>query len=234
MIAMKAFFGAFIDGRLDSFTTHSALMGIVAVAEVCLAVGIWLESPKHKTCREWIGICFVIGSCFISILATVGLLVFDEGITRQMLAYRHLSSEQTTRLIAVTNRFPSLNFITFTVAENEPWGLGIEVGKLLRNNGWNWLPCDGSFSKLQSPYPGIPVFCWTILAGIQIEGAQVREEAGHALVDAFRDPDVIGMENVRWEKSDAFSTIAIMVGSKREVDSRAIGVAILAISAGLY
>jgi hypothetical protein len=108
-----------------------------------------------------------------------------------------------------------MSFVTITVADDESWGFGIEIGRLLRSNGWNWLPCDGPLSKLQGTDPTVPLFCWTIVTGIQIDGSKNRRDAVYSLVDALKDPAVIGMENVRPEISEAFPTIAIMVGTKR-------------------
>ena len=82
MKAVTAYFNAFIDGKLDSLRTHAWLVGVIAVAEISLGVGIWLESPKHKTLREWVGVLLVLGGCLLSVIATVALLIFDEGISR--------------------------------------------------------------------------------------------------------------------------------------------------------
>ena len=80
--ATMAYFNAFFDGELDSFTTHAVLVAIIAAAEIGLAIGIWLESPKDKKFREWLGLTLVLGGCVFSVIATVLLLIFDEGISR--------------------------------------------------------------------------------------------------------------------------------------------------------
>jgi hypothetical protein len=82
MNAPTAYLKAFIDGDLDSFATHAALIGVIVLAEISLAVGIWLESPKDKGFREWLGLYTVLGGCIFSVIATVLLLIFDEGISR--------------------------------------------------------------------------------------------------------------------------------------------------------
>src|SRR6185312_7351470 len=129
-------------------------------------LGVGLEGEGFKKRTQHIGWLLLLASLGLETYLTILIFSIDsETIHRQqtkieqLLAYRHLSPEQTVRLIAVTKKFPSSNFIMFTVAENEPFGLGIEIGKLLRANGWHWLPCDGPFKKLQSPYPGSPPFC---------------------------------------------------------------------------
>jgi hypothetical protein len=83
MKAAMAYFSAFVDGRLDSLWTHAILVGVIAIAELALAIGIWLESPKNKVLREWFGLGLVLGGCVISVIATIGLLIFDEGISRR-------------------------------------------------------------------------------------------------------------------------------------------------------
>lgn len=108
MNAVHAYLNAFIDGEFDSFATHAWLVGIIAIAEISLGVGIWLESPKNKTCREWFGVVLVLGGCVISVFATVGLLIFDEGISRQQqskiieletrIAPRKLSAKQQSKI----------------------------------------------------------------------------------------------------------------------------------------
>jgi hypothetical protein len=82
MNAATAYFRAFIGGGLDSFATHAVLIGVIATAEISLGIGIWLESPKDKGLREWVGLYTVLGGCVVSVIATVLLLIFDEGISR--------------------------------------------------------------------------------------------------------------------------------------------------------
>jgi hypothetical protein len=77
-----AYFRAFTDGNLDSFTTHIVLIGVIGVAEISLGIGIWLESPQDKKFREWFGLFLVLGGCIASVIFTVLLLIFDEGISR--------------------------------------------------------------------------------------------------------------------------------------------------------
>src|SRR6185312_13200638 len=82
MNAVTTHIHAFVDGELDSLRTHVALVGIIVVAEIALAIGICVESPKDKGFREWLGLSLVLGGCAISVIATVLLLIFDEGISR--------------------------------------------------------------------------------------------------------------------------------------------------------
>lgn len=93
MSAVIAYFNAFVDGELDSFSTHAALIGVIAVAEISLGIGIWLESPRKKEFREWLGLTLVLGGCVISVIFTVLLLIFDEGISRGQKA--RIDAEQT-------------------------------------------------------------------------------------------------------------------------------------------
>lgn len=198
------------------------VFALFIVSAICVTAGVYWEKEEFPHAVRHFGWKLLVWSLGAEILLTIGVFVIDGTIStrqrhtiEQLLTARQLSASQKERLIAVTKKFPSLNFITFTVQEDEPFGFGIQIGKFLRDNGWNWIPCDGPFRKVQSPYPGSPPFCLTILAGIQIEGSQDRQEVADALVEAFKDPNVIGMENVRFEKSEAYPTIAIMIGTKR-------------------
>jgi hypothetical protein len=94
MNAATAYFKAFIDGELDSFATHAVLIGVIALAEISLGIGIWLESPKEKGLREWLGLYTVLGGCVVSVIATVFLLIFDEGISRTQKA--RIDEQQST------------------------------------------------------------------------------------------------------------------------------------------
>jgi hypothetical protein len=91
MNAAIAYFKTFADGGLDSFSTHAVLIGVIAAAEFSLGIGIWLESPKNKTRIEWFGLILVLGGCVVSVIATVLLLIFDEGV----------SSRQNEEIIAL-------------------------------------------------------------------------------------------------------------------------------------
>jgi hypothetical protein len=132
----------------------------------------------------------------------------------QFLEPRSLSKEQKDRLASVAEKFPSLNFQTIAVPENEPWSFVMEIAALLQTKGWNWLPCDGPLPKML-PRDNRPASCWTIVEGIQVDGAKRIEPVVNSLVEALSDPDVIGMDNARPEINEAFPTIVIMVGSKR-------------------
>jgi hypothetical protein len=96
MNAATAYFKAFIDGQLDVLATHVVLIGVVVVAEISLAIGIWLESPKNKDFREWLGLFLVLGGCVLSVIATILLLVFDEGISRHQTADIEASRARTS------------------------------------------------------------------------------------------------------------------------------------------
>jgi hypothetical protein len=57
---ITSFLGDFASGRLNESSTHWLLICVIAAAEISLGVGIWIESPKNKTLREWMGCSFSI------------------------------------------------------------------------------------------------------------------------------------------------------------------------------
>jgi hypothetical protein len=133
----------------------------------------------------------------------------------QVLSHRHLSPAQKERLAAVVKRFPSMNFLTITQADDpEAWDFVMEIAADLRRNGWNWIPCDGPLRKI-APLDGRPLSCVSMLDHIQIDGSKDKAEIVFSLAKALKDPAIIGMADVRPEISAAFPTIAIMVGTKR-------------------
>ena len=91
----------FASGRLHESSTHWALIGVIAAAEVSLGIGIWIESPKSKSLREWLGVGLVLVGCVVSALFTVFLLIFDEGISR---GQRATIWEQQSKIIALEAR----------------------------------------------------------------------------------------------------------------------------------
>lgn len=93
MAAISTFLDNFSSGQLPPFQTHAVLLGGAIAAEILVAIGILLESPKEKTFREWFGLVFVFGGVVISATFTIGLFVFDEGI----------STAQQTRITALVN-----------------------------------------------------------------------------------------------------------------------------------
>jgi hypothetical protein len=130
----------------------------------------------------------------------------------QLLSHRILSQEQKEKLALVAKKFPSLNFQTITVLENEPWDFVTQIGSFLESQGWHWLPCVGA-NALPSAQ-GKPTSCWTVMEGIQIDGAAESAPVVNALAEALRDPNIVGMGKVTPEIKEAFPTVVIMVGTK--------------------
>lgn len=78
---IRRYIGAFASGGVAPFWTHLILLGGAILAEISVAVGILLESPQEKTLRERIGMGLVLGGVAVSAIFTIGLFVFDEGIS---------------------------------------------------------------------------------------------------------------------------------------------------------
>lgn len=79
--AIQRFASAFVSGDLDPVSTHWVLLIGAIGAEFSVAAGIILESPKEKGCREKLGMALVLGGVLVSAVFTIGLFVFDEGIS---------------------------------------------------------------------------------------------------------------------------------------------------------
>lgn len=101
-----------------------------------------------------------------------------------------------------------------TALDAESWDFVMEIGAELRQNGWNWIACDGPLPKVL-PMDGRPASCWTVLDHIEVDGARAKGDIVHALVAALKDAATIGMDDARPVITEAFPTIAIMVGTKR-------------------
>jgi hypothetical protein len=63
-------------------SAHVGLLGLSIAAEGAVAWGIWLESPKIKTCRDWLAMGLVLGGVVVGAICTIALFVFDEGTSR--------------------------------------------------------------------------------------------------------------------------------------------------------
>jgi hypothetical protein len=164
MEAATALLHAFIDGKLDSFKTHAVLVAVIAAAEIGLAAGIWLESPRHKNFREWIGLLLVLSGCVASVIATVALLIFDEGISRtqngQIIALynelvpRAVKAADVKELEKFGQRYP--NGLVMAVVKNdwEAQGFGQQIGIAMGRATNRWLFLDephGNNSRLVPP-----------------------------------------------------------------------------------
>jgi hypothetical protein len=186
------------------------LYGALAGGFIVVAGIVWEAGElNRKTALVIFGIC-------LESFCTWRLFVVDETTFKQLLTHRSLSQDQKDRLAAVAEKFPSLNFQTVTVIENEPWGFVTEVGSFLESRGWHWLACGGGGAGgpmvALPPALGKPTSCASILDGIQINGANAA--VVYALASALREPSVVGMGDVRPVPDAASPTVVIMIGSK--------------------
>jgi len=199
------------------------VFGLFIIAAAGVTLGVYWENEDFEKAIRHRGWKLLVWSLGAEILLTIGVFAIDGTIASkqrttitQLLAHRTLGQDQKDRLISVAKKFPSLNFQTVTVLENEPWGFVTEIGSFLESQGWNWIRCGGG--GIGGPLPalppaqGKPTSCWTIVEGIQINGANAAVVG--SLVDALKDSNVVGMDNVRPVISEAYPTVVIMVGTK--------------------
>lgn len=175
MNAVIAYFKTFSDGGLDSFSTHAVLIGVIAAAEFSLGIGIWLESPKNKNLIEWLGLILVLGGCVVSVIATVLLLIFDEGISRrqneEIIALRKNGIARSINVSAFSKRLegapPARVEIRYVVACSDCESLSFWLSEAIKGAHWsvdplipidppdrNWVRAVG---HLHAQSPGITV-----------------------------------------------------------------------------
>jgi hypothetical protein len=167
--AAYVYFNAFIDAKLEPFKTHIVLISVIAAAELSLGVGIWLESPKKKSFREWFGLCLVLGGCVASAIVTVALVVFDEGISRNQQAdIKSLTQENILLNIRATPR--ELDVAKFRAAlskakkpakvelryqkdQPESWWFAMQIDDALMGTGWQSSSFPTEISLEDDPPP---------------------------------------------------------------------------------
>jgi len=219
MAIASMYLNAFWSGGLDAFWPHIILLGTSIAAEFAVALGIILESPKEKACREKVGMILVLGGVSIGAICTIGLFVFDEGVSRaqqsviiQLKTPRTLSTLQKERIAAVAKKFPSIKFVAMANPDAEPWNLVLEISGELKKAGWDWQPFP---TPGLQPIDGRPREGMTIADHIEIQALPGFKDVAAAMADAIRDPDVIGMADVRVVIIDtAPAAIVVIVGSK--------------------
>ena len=137
-------FNAFVSGDLESFSTHAVLIGVIAAAEASLGIGIWLELPKDKSFREWFGLVLVLVGCVVSVIATVLLLIFDEGISRrqndEIIALRKNGLPRSIEVSAFTKRLisapPATVEIRYVTACTDCESLSFWLSEALAKASW--------------------------------------------------------------------------------------------------
>lgn len=81
MAAIATDVSAFLSGELEPFWPHFVLLSVSIVSSFAVAAGIILESPKYSESIHRIANKLVIGGVAVEALCTIGLFVFDEGIS---------------------------------------------------------------------------------------------------------------------------------------------------------
>lgn len=216
MAAMISIFNAFVSGQLDSFWTHAVLLGGAIMAEVFVAIGIWLESPKEKSFREWLGLGFVFSGVVVSAVFTIGLFVFDEGISQHLeaeIAPRALSEAQIADAKNRLKAFaPEVYAIGVSTDDPEQVHLADLIGIALKDAGWksvDWYrdvvqhgPGGGGIGKVAVP------------AGIEVAPApNDSSDAAKALVDVLH-AEGLHAELMPFAALAPFPGIKIMIGTR--------------------
>jgi hypothetical protein len=192
-----------------------------------LGFGIWLESPKNKTCREWLGVVLVLGGCVFSVIATVGLLVFDEGISRgqqskiisleSYLLPRVITEEQGAFLVKQLASPFKIEY-AFSVGNDEEAALASELSISLDRVGWQWVNWPAVPGQMTVWFPYAKKIVGTVmLSGIQVGVCNPKLSGiAETLVSSMK---TIGLESVRLDAADCRGSpnamlIEIMIGQK--------------------
>jgi hypothetical protein len=119
---LSTYFNAFISGDLNSYWTHLWLLGGIFLFEVIVGIGIILEVTLPMTLRQIIATGMVVGGILVGIMLTLGLFVFDEGISsaqqskiialETQIAPRILTKEQHDELQSLRGKVLALSFIS--------------------------------------------------------------------------------------------------------------------------
>jgi hypothetical protein len=236
MNAIIAYVKAFFDGELEVFATHVMLIGVVVVAEISLGVGIWLESPKEKKLREWLGLVLVLGGCVFSVIATVLLLIFDEAISRHQAADIEAARARTAcieeaaawRLTRVDSKAfeaglsklkPTTVQLWFVKGDPEIAALTSNVLVMLLNARWRVIADQVSLVSLTT---GIWVMS---LPPVSPGGVENDESAGlKSVLDSARLPPRLGFSPItpnerqsvfsNWKAGDPEPSIRLVIGPK--------------------
>lgn len=125
-------------------------------------------------------------------------------------AQRHVSDGQKERLEKVTKRYPATSFVAVTSIANEPWIFLLELSRLLRKDGWNWLPVEhGLQANDGSPAEGV-----SILSHIQINASPGESDVAYALRDAIFEPETVGMGHIVVDITPNAPIMTIFMGTK--------------------
>ena len=212
---ISTYIDQFFSGSVHPATPHLVLILASVAGAIAVGVGIIWEA-KRSGHLYTLPTAFVFFGVIIEACATVILFEFDEGISRsqqstiaQLETPRSLSESQKHRIATVAG-LHRLSFVIYTAPEAEPWNLALEFGKILKENGWTWLPCPG----LQ-PLDGRPAECTSILDHIEVNAPSDLRPVADALIEAIKDPEILGMDRVWSDQNAKPSVITIIVGSKR-------------------
>jgi len=152
---ISTYFNAFISGDLNSYWTHLWLLGGIFLFEVIVGVGIILEVTLPMTSRQIIATGMVVGGILFGIMLTLGLFVFDEGVSSaqqsKIIALETQlspSKEQHDALQGLRGKVLSLSFMSSPDVEPAFFSAqlqaslidaGIEIKPYFSPPGMNWV-----------------------------------------------------------------------------------------------
>jgi hypothetical protein len=211
--------------RIIDAAKYLLLIPAYVGATVGVLVGVYREdSPKLTPPQQRRGRTLLLWSLGVELIS--GVLVFaadgtvshvQESTIKQLVSRRELSAVQKEHLAVVAKQFPSRPFFAMTNPEAEPWYLALDISAELKNDGWDWLswPNPGALCPLSNKDGQRSCEGVTITDGIEIHVHPDDEALGRALVDALKDPTVLGMGYVRAVSVPGLSAPIIIIGSKQ-------------------
>jgi hypothetical protein len=200
--------------------------GLYVLSTIGVIIGVYWDDDRKPKEVKYLGQTVLVWALIFDTFFTILIFATDGWISAvqkrqlntvtseltQYLRPRRLSDTQKDRIARLTKTFPSVEFMTVTEPEAEPWDFVMDIAAALKADGWIWLPCPGGIDPLDD---GRPSSCTSILDHVQINPPVGMDGLANALADAIRDPDTIGMDNVRVDTQHRPITMTIMVGTKR-------------------
>lgn len=215
---MTAIFAKLVTDQVAS-VVHLYLLALSVFATVCCIKGILWEVGGPLKIHEFARKLVIFGVTFEA-LFTIALFWFDERISAAqqskiiaLESQRVLSDAQKDRITSAVGTY-RLPFVIFSNPETEAWNFALDIGKALKDDGWDWMSCPDP-TKALPPSDPRPSVCTVLVDHIEIDAPTKLLPLANSLSDAIREPDTYGMDRVWPDPNKNPSIMTIMVGSKR-------------------
>ena len=172
MAAILTYLSAALSGGVSPFWPHLVLISVSVLAGAAVGAGIIFESPKYSVAIHRLATWLVIGGVAVESLCTVGLFVFDEGIShaqqaeiislRKAAAPRNIRGDEFRKIADALKSYRGIKYDLSLPPLNNPGFVGslLEPGSYLpeqlvtalRLGGWEIKSMDGDIPKTALPW----------------------------------------------------------------------------------